>query len=93
MYSTHAPRNWADLRSEQHTVITCVDPSYRSAVGVPRPQGIIHWLHVVVEYGVSVSIMGGGTAKVKDIPYPSYNGILSSVSCLVNRVHCTSGGC
>ena len=35
MYSTGAPRNWADLRSEQRTVITGVDPSYRSAVGLP----------------------------------------------------------
>ena len=61
--STRAPRNWADLRSEQRTIIPCVDPSYISAIGLPRPQGIIHRLHVVVhmqcmEYGVSISIMG-----------------------------------
>ena len=39
MYSTGAPRNWADLRSQQGTIITCVDPSYSSAVDLPHPLG------------------------------------------------------
>ena len=43
MYNTGAPRNWVDLRSEQRTVIIVVGPSYSSAVGLPHPQGIIHW--------------------------------------------------
>ena len=80
MYSMGAPRNRADLRSKQHTVITCVNPSYTNAVSLPRPQGIIHWLHVAVhmqcmEYGVSASIMGARAATNKDIPYPSYSGV------------------
>ena len=85
MYSTGAPRNWLDLRSEHRTIITCVNASYSSAVGLPRPQGVSHCENAVVcmqcmEYGVSISIMGARVATIRDIPYPSCSRVASSVS-------------
>ena len=71
MYSTGAPGNWANLRSEQYAIIICVDPSYNSAVRLPHPHGNVHWSHVMV-HGVwcAISIMGARTATVTDILYP-----------------------
>ena len=68
--------------------------TYNSAVRLPHSHRTLHRLHVM-EHGVwcAIPIIGARKATVTDTLYPLYGGVASSVSCMVQGVHCKSSDC